>query len=454
MKQDKNKIGLREKAAFACANVGNVPIMALISGYLLIFYTDVCGMNPFAVGTLFLITKLLDGVNDPIMGFVVDHLKPGRLGRFRPCLIFGTIICGLNYILLWLGPAYAPDGLKLLIAYISYILIGITFDLMDIPLNSMIPVMSDDMKERNLLSLIKGAAYMGGTVLFTIIPPLVITASGDQRFSYTILILVTVAMVVCLSVIGALGIQERVKPISEKSYKVKDLLRMLSLSPVLLLFISSLTFGIGSGMLNASSTYFATYIMGDLKLNAAASAMMIVGMLPALIAAPLLANKLGKKVVYGGGLTIAGAANLIRFLNVTYIPLWYLAYLLGGLGSGIMISVMYGIQADNVDFAEVKTGIRAEGAIASLSSFVSKAASGIGAALPAYVLGWTGFVANQAQTPGAERGILLCSIGLPGLCTLFAGLLFLCAYPLGKKRMEQVETELRMRREKAEKIAP
>lgn len=161
MKQDKNKIGLREKAAFACANVGNVPIMALISGYLLIFYTDVCGMNPFAVGTLFLITKLLDGVNDPIMGFVVDHLKPGRLGRFRPCLIFGTIICGLNYILLWLGPAYAPDGLKLLIAYISYILIGITFDLMDIPLNSMIPVMSDDMKERNLLSLIKGAAYMG-----------------------------------------------------------------------------------------------------------------------------------------------------------------------------------------------------------------------------------------------------------------------------------------------------
>ena len=65
------------------------------------------------------------------MGYIIDHIRPGRLGRFRTVLLIGTVVCTLNYALLWFGPLYAGSTLlKLIIAYISYILIGITFDLM------------------------------------------------------------------------------------------------------------------------------------------------------------------------------------------------------------------------------------------------------------------------------------------------------------------------------------
>nr|MDO8110289.1 MFS transporter [Candidatus Sigynarchaeota archaeon] len=141
------RINWKEKLAYFSVNVGNIPIMTLIGGFLLIFYVDVVGLDPAAVATLFLITRVLDGLNDPIMGYIIDHLPNTKWGRFRPYIVLGTIICGLNYLLLWLGPSLAAFN-KLVIAYISYILIGITFDLMDVPLNSLIPVMSTSEKER------------------------------------------------------------------------------------------------------------------------------------------------------------------------------------------------------------------------------------------------------------------------------------------------------------------
>lgn len=71
------KIGIIEKIGFALTNLGNIPIMTLLNTYLLIFYTDVVGIDPAIVGTLFLISRLLDGVSDPLLGFLIDRF-PGR----------------------------------------------------------------------------------------------------------------------------------------------------------------------------------------------------------------------------------------------------------------------------------------------------------------------------------------------------------------------------------------
>ena len=154
-----NKIGFGEKFSYGCINLGNIPIMTLINGYLLIFYTNICGMDPKACATLFLIARILDGLNDPLVGFCIDRLPNTRLGHFRMPLIVGTILCGLNFLLLWFGPMMAPSG-KLVIAYVSYILIGVLFPVMDISLNSLLPVMTEDMNYRNT-SIVGLAAALG-----------------------------------------------------------------------------------------------------------------------------------------------------------------------------------------------------------------------------------------------------------------------------------------------------
>jgi len=154
------KVGFKEKISFGLLNINGY--MLLVNTYLMIFYTDVAGLNPAAVATLFLITRILDGLNDPIMGYIIDHLPRTKLGRFRGYLLIGTVICTLNFFLLWFGPAWAPAG-KLAIAYISYILIGITFDMMQIPNGSLLPAVTADQKDRAVLSIFKGVATLGGS---------------------------------------------------------------------------------------------------------------------------------------------------------------------------------------------------------------------------------------------------------------------------------------------------
>ena len=157
MNQD--KIKMREKLSFAMANFGNIPIMTLINGYLLIFYTNICGLSPAACATLFLIARFLDAINDPLVGFMIDHLPTRKMGHFRPTLILGTILCSVNFLLLWFGPMLSTSG-KLAIAYVSYILLGVLFPVMDISLNSLLPVMTEDMNYRNT-SIVGLAAALG-----------------------------------------------------------------------------------------------------------------------------------------------------------------------------------------------------------------------------------------------------------------------------------------------------
>lgn len=98
---------------------GNIPLMTLLSVYFMIYYTTVVGLDPKALATLFLISKVMDGISDPVMGFILDRFPVTKMGKFRPMLILGTIICVINYILLWFGAVWSPVG-KYVIVYVTF----------------------------------------------------------------------------------------------------------------------------------------------------------------------------------------------------------------------------------------------------------------------------------------------------------------------------------------------
>ena len=392
MNQD--KIKMREKLSFAMANFGNIPVMTLINGYLLIFYTNICGLSPAACATLFLIARFLDAINDPLVGFMIDHLPTRKMGHFRPTLILGTILCSANFLLLWFGPMLSTSG-KLAIAYVSYILLGVLFPVMDISLNSLLPVMTEDMKERNSLSSIKGLAYVIGALVIGVAAPLILGDTSNKQ-GYINLVLIMTAVIFFFSIIGTMGVKERVKPQMENSYSVKELFKILSQKPVYITFLAVLLYSIGSNIVNAANTYFYTYIFEDLTLASIITLITCVTVFPATMVIGNLIGRFGKKKMYAIGLALAGLAPIIRLLDVRSIPLLIVSVLIAGIGAGFAAPLNYGIQADNTDYIEVSMGIRAEGAVASLSSFVSKCAMGIGGAIPGYLLQLAGFDSKAA----------------------------------------------------------
>lgn len=446
MNQD--KIKMREKLSFAMANFGNIPVMTLINGYLLIFYTNICGLSPAACATLFLIARFLDAINDPLVGFIIDHLPTRKMGHFRPTLILGTILCSANFLLLWFGPMLSTSG-KLAIAYVSYILLGVLFPVMDISLNSLLPVMTEDMKERNSLSSIKGLAYVIGALVIGVEAPLILGDTSNKQ-GYINLVLIMTAVIFFFSIIGTMGVKERVKPQMENSYSVKELFKILSQKPVYITFLAVLLYSIGSNIVNAANTYFYTYIFEDLTLASIITLITCVTVFPATMVIGNLIGRFGKKKMYAIGLALAGLAPIIRLLDVRSIPLLIVSVLIAGIGAGFAAPLNYGIQADNTDYIEVSMGIRAEGAVASLSSFVSKCAMGIGGAIPGYLLQLAGFDSKAAvQNDDVINVIVLCVLILPAIVNVVAIVIFSKGYPITKEKLNEQTYLLREKRSKA-----
>ena len=439
MNQD--KVTMKEKISYVLVNLGNIPITTLVSSYLLIFYTNVCGMDPAACATLFLIARILDGLNDPFVGFCIDHLPNTKMGHFRPPLIVGTILCCLNYLLLWFGPMMATSG-KLLIAYISYLLLGIIFPVMDISLNSMLPVMTTDNEERNMLSSLKGFFYMLGVTILGMVAPKILVDTSNKE-GYIQLVLTVTLFVLVTSVVGTLGLKERVKPQAGEKYHLKDIFRILGQKPVWATFLPALLYQIGFMILNTVNSYYFTYVLGNFGLFSTIYLIQTIALFPPMLLHGKLVDRFGKKKLYLAGLLTFGVFPVIRLLNVTSIPLLVIATILIGLGQGICMPLTYGIQADNTDYVEVHLGQRAEGAIASLSSFITKCAMGIGGAIPGYMLAavaFDGTAAVQSNPEGVQSVIMICLTVLPAVFSLLGIIIFGIFYPLTKEKLaEQIE---------------
>lgn len=442
MNAQAQKVSGKEKISYLLANIGNIPLMTLLTAFFMIFYTDVIGLNPAALATLYLISKIVDAVSDPIMGFFLDKFPVTKMGKFRPMLIFGSIICSINYALLWFGPVWFPQ-IKYVVVYVTYLLLGWTFDVMDISLNSLLPVMTAEPKERNTLSFIKAMGYAFGGLIIAVGGPMIV-ASGTLE-SYYVLIFGSLAIVLVCSIVGALGVKERVsfEGSEEENYSIREMLKFLACAPVAVTFISSLIGAIGSQMASGANTYFYTYLIGDLKVMSAITLISLIGLVPGMIASPILANKLGKKKVYVIGSTIALIGTTVRLLAPTSLPLLYATSIFGSIGAGLVGTLGYGIQADNTMYVQYQTGRRAEGAIASLSSLISKMGQGIGGAIPGYILALTGYVKGaEVQAQSAQTGIILCVIIIPAVLSLISLVIFAKGYTLDKQQIEDISSAI------------
>ena len=421
-------------------NLGNIPIQTILGSYLLIFYTNIVGLSPASCATLFLIARVLDGLNDPFVGFAIDHIPTTKHGHFRPTLVVGTILCALNFLLLWFGPLMATSG-KLAIAYVSYLLIGVLFPVMDISLNSMLPVMTTDMNERNTLSSLKGVVYMIGMFGLNMIAPIIIGNTTEAAGYIRLVIFVTIIVVV-FSVVGAVGIKERVLvKQGEKKYGLKDLFKILVQRPVAITFLSSLVYMVGTFVMNTMLAYFFTYVIGNLSLISVVSVVQLIALIPASLLVGKLIQKFGKKKLYTFGLIIIALFPLLRLLDVTNVPILIVATIGGGFASGLCMPLTYGIQADNTDYVNMKMNVHAEAAVAALSSFITKCGMGIGGAIPGYMLAAVGFDATSATQPEAVKTVIIIgAIIIPAVLSLVGAAIFAAGYPLTKEKLEaQVE---------------
>ena len=296
----------------------------------MIFYTNVIGLNPIAIGTLFLLSKIMDGISDPINGYLIDRLPRTQFGKYRSVMIGGTIVCCLNFLLLWFGPAWATSG-KLTIAYISYLVLGFSFDYMDIPKNSFLPAMTANPKERSesWRPIALGTIVSGMVV--AIIAPLILSAGDLSLKAFSTLVLIVTGAVLVFGIVGALGVKERVVPVDmETKHSLKDFLKYLIQRPVFVTSMYGLMFSAALYIPGVVSVYFFTYVMKNLALASAVAPIQLVGLLLGIFLSALILRKLGKERSYIRRPCGYDHCFCDLWINPTSLALIYISTIIGG----------------------------------------------------------------------------------------------------------------------------
>jgi glycoside/pentoside/hexuronide:cation symporter, GPH family len=164
MNSTTTKLKLSEKIGYALGDGAANIAWRGVATFLFIFYTDVFGLNPAAVGLLMLIARSSDGVSDILMGIIGDRTN-SRYGKFRPWILWSAIPLGVILSLLFTGPNLSPAG-KIIYAYTTYIIFTLVYTANNIPYGALMAVMSGDDKERTSLGSYRMVgAFTGGMLV-------------------------------------------------------------------------------------------------------------------------------------------------------------------------------------------------------------------------------------------------------------------------------------------------
>jgi len=458
-----DKINLKEKVGYGLGDAASSMFWKIFSMYLLFFYTDVFGLAPAVVGTMFLITRIWDSCFDPIVGIIADRTK-SKWGKFRPYLLWVAIPFAVIGVLTFYTPDFDEKG-KIIYAYVTYSLMMMIYSLINVPYASLLGVMSSDRKERNTLSSYRMVFAFGGSLLaLWLIEPLVNYFGGNLNSKSGWLATIAVFGVITTVFFWAcfLFTKERVKPISDEQSNLKEDLKDLWKNKPWWILLGA---GIGALVFNsirdgAAVYYFKYYVSSSINFDftlfgtdfhmTPTSIYLVLGqaanIIGVIIATPI-ANKIGKKKTFFGAMALAALLSLVfYFFGKEDIFLILSFQVLISICAGCIFPLIWSMYADSADYSEWKQGRRATGLVFSASSMSQKFGWTIGGAGAGWLLGYYGFQANVEQTAVAQNGIQLMLSILPAIAA-FISVAFILFYPLSEEKLQTIEQDLNEKRD-------
>ena len=450
------KLSAGRKLCFGVGALGKDLCYAMISTYLMIYLTDTVGLAPFFVGNLFLVARVWDAVNDPMMGFVVDNTRT-RWGKFRPWILIGTLINAVILVLLFRGPEL--EGFALYAYYsVMYILWGMTYTVMDIPYWSMLPSMSSTKEERDSMSVIprifaSSAWLLVGAFGLALIDRL---GGGNEAKGYASTSVVVAVVFVATILVTVIFARDRSSMDAASGQKakrtsLKDAIHVITGNDQLKVYIGVvLAYNLVVQLAGGMALYYFKYVTQDENLFPYFTTAASVAEMGALFLFPILSRFMSKKAVFAVA-SFTPAIGLIALLVAgavapANIPIIIVCGLFYKFGSGLTLGATTVMLADVIDYGEVKLGTRNESIVASFQTLLVKTASAVAGWLIGLGLTISGFVENVPQTEETIMGMRILMGVVPSVITVLAFVIYAKGYKLDGSFLENISKQLKAKK--------
>lgn len=461
MSTNTNKVSFIEKVGYSAGDAASNLFFQTFIVYLLFFYTDVFGMPAAVAGTMFLVTRIFDAINDPLMGMIADRTE-SKYGKFRPYLFWLAIPFGVLGFFMFMTPDFGETG-KIVYAYITYTLMMIMYTAINVPYAALMGVITPNAEERTVVSSYRFvAAYCGLLIVTGFTEPLVeFFGGGDDIASKQVGWMWTMglygAIAAVLFLFAFFTTKERVLPPKNQEIDFKkDGKDLFANGPWVLIGVATifqLTFLVIRG---GSFAFYINYYIGDHTIELFGSTIelglnyfLTSGALATLIGAILtntITKLIDKKKTYGLFLGLGAIISIaFFFLSPNQITLIYLVNIIAGFLLGPVAVLQWAMYTDTADYGEWKFGRRATGLIMAASLFALKLGVALGGAITGWVLAGYGFESGEAQTVESLDGILMLVSIIPAFFGVLAYIIMLF-YPLTNEKMKEIEADLIARR--------
>ena len=427
------KLTSREKYSYGIGAYGKDLACGIVYTFLMIYFTDVVGINPAFVGTLFLMARLWDAINDPIMGMIVDNTR-SRFGKFRPWIFIGTILNSVVLFLLFRKPDL--EGTSLYLYYsVMYILWGMTYTIMDIPYWSMIPTLATTKEDREKISVVPRIfASLGGLTVTTFGIALVNKlGNGNQIKGFEYFALGIVIIFIISTIVTCINVKEKTQvQVNIEKVNIKQEFNILKQNDQLLVFIGIvLAYNLAMQLAGGAAIYYFKYVAGKESLFSLYS-FFKVAEIGGLMLFPVVTRKIGRQQVFRVatilpmfGLITLFISGLIAPQSILFISV---SAVLLNLGSGFLLGSTTVMLADIVDYGEYKLGSRNESIIFSAQTLLVKLASALSGWLIGVGLSLIGYVAGAA----VQSNITI--IGIRVIMTIIPSIVALVMYVIYKSK--------------------
>lgn len=420
-----------ERWGFALFMAGQGVVNTFTGSYLQLFLTDI-GITAYAVGILFMISRVWDAVNDPLFGAILDKTNL-KGGKFLPFLRASNVLLPIATIILFAIPGGISMGWKLVWAFGAYLLYDVAYTICDVPVFAMTSAVTDQVHERvDIMSRNTVLAAVAMLVIMVLIPQLYTTIGA---LGCAILVAVIAAALMAFMSKFA---KERYTNKDTEEVNLKQMMHYVKDNKYLRYGFLGIMLLSLTNMTNAVMNYFAIYCLGDLGMVSILSVLLALPSMFIAMFMPKLTKRFDKfHILMTGVIGQTVMCVVCFFVGYENTTAFMACMILRSIFFGIQLVLQLQFTGDFVEYGEYITGKRLQGTAYSIQTFVFKFMNAIPGSLAMILLGFFGFISGEgaAQPEGAIRAIWVLFILSPVVGAILS-IPFFARYKLRDKTVQ------------------